>query len=469
MPRLPAVFVCAAALAATIAPTRPCRAQELDPLRPVRTGGEIAGFLALDFGLLFVTPPPAGDPPGNVKLIDKLTLKAWSFDASSFETNFSAHPFAGTFYYTTARSNRYGALASLGWASAAALAWELAEFPENVSFNDLVVTPVAGTSIGESLVQLSQWIGRKRGSNSVLSTLLFPMKALNGGALAEERDDDALAADVRLVGGAKWHGGPELGVAMSTRLVHVPGFGQAGRGTRLGIGGDLTGLSLSARGGSSGGTHFRFTASAALFSMYQRDIGAGGDGWDFLATGGVAYDLRRHVWQDGRTPDAWSSVHVPHLGLQLRRLDGDLRVTVRADLGVTLCGARSLALDAAPGSVSIDTLTATQRAWGYTMGWGLSAAPAVEIAYGPLSLEGGAALDTRYGLDQADPWPDHHPSATITDSWSSIRGGARLRLPWSDLQISASVQRDLRRGSDGAASRTQAETIGMLGIGFALQ
>jgi len=56
-------------------------------------------------------------------------------------------------------------------ASLAALTWELAEFPENVSFNDLIVTPVAGASIGESLVQLSQWLDRKPGSlgRSVLS------------------------------------------------------------------------------------------------------------------------------------------------------------------------------------------------------------------------------------------------------------------------------------------------------------
>ena len=72
-------------------------------------------------------------PRFGEKLIDKLTLKAWSFDASAYATNFLAHPLAGTFYYTTARSNRVAPLESLGWASLASLTWELAEFPENVS------------------------------------------------------------------------------------------------------------------------------------------------------------------------------------------------------------------------------------------------------------------------------------------------------------------------------------------------
>src|SRR2546430_14045151 len=90
-----------------------------------------------------------------------MTLKAWSWDASAFETNFGAHPLAGTFYYTTARSNRSSPIESLAWASLASLTWEVAEFPEHVSFNDLMVTPIAGASIGEPLVQLSPRLDRR--------------------------------------------------------------------------------------------------------------------------------------------------------------------------------------------------------------------------------------------------------------------------------------------------------------------
>ncbi len=460
-------FLSAAVLVAAIALTRPGKAQQLEPQR-LRTAAELLGFLSLDFGLLYVTPPPAGDPPGNVRLIDKLTFKAWSFDASAFDTNFLAHPFAGTFYYTTARSNRYGPLESLGWAAAASLAWELAEFPENVSFNDLVVTPVAGTSIGESMVQLSRWLARRTGSHGGLSTVLFPMKAVNGGPLPESGDDDAMAAHVRLVSGATWNQGPVLGVSVATRLVHVPGFGASGQGAHFSIGGNVTGLSLESRGGKGGVSDFRFSAGAGLLSLYQRDLAGDGSGWDLLATAGVAYDLRRHVWAE-RPVDDWSSVHFPHVGLQFRRFAGPLRISARADLGLALAGARSFALDRAAVVLSADTLTATQRAWGYTMGWGVSAAPTLEVAWGPLALEGAAALDTRYALDQADPWPDHHPSARLTDSWSSLRGAARLSLPWNELQISVSLQRDLRRGTANGAARTQGETVALFGIGFAVE
>src|SRR4051812_6074750 len=273
-------------LLAVLVLARPSLAQDDEALspRPLRTAANLGAFLALDFGLLYLTPPPGGDPPGNVSLGDKLTFKAWSFDASAFPTNFFAHPMAGTFYYTTARSNRYGPLQSLGWAAASSLAWELIEFPENVSFNDLVVTPVAGASIGESLVQLSEWLARKSGSHGFWSSALFPMRLVNGGPRGENGDDDRMAAHVRLISGGTLHSGAELGMSLGTRLVHLQGFGASGQDTRFSIGGNVTSLSLETRGAKEGLSDLRFAAGAGMLSFYHRNLGVDGRGWDFLAS-----------------------------------------------------------------------------------------------------------------------------------------------------------------------------------------
>ena len=455
----------AAALAAAFAVSRPCAAE--DSQQRVRTGAQILGFLGLDFGLLYLTPPPLGDPPGNVRLLDKLTLKAWSFDASAFETNFVAHPLAGTFTYTTARSNRIGPLESLGWSALASLTWEMAEFPENVSFNDLIVTPVAGASIGEPLVQLSRWLDRgpRSPARSVLSGILFPMKLLNGGP-APGRDEGPLDADLGLISGATLGGSPQLGVRLATRLVHFPGFGEPGEGSQLGSDGNVSGLSLETRGSLSGLAHLRFTANAGLLSLYQRSIGPTGDGWDLVLSGGLAYEIREHAW-DEKSLDSWSSVHVPGVLLELRRVGGPFQVRLRADLALTFGGASSFVLAGSPGLLPEETLTSTQRTWGYTLGWGLSAAPSLQVAWGPLTLDLGAAIDTRYSLLNPDPWPDRHPSADIFDSWSSVHGGINLELPWYGLQLGASLERNLRRGTAAGSSRTVGETTALVGLGFA--
>src|SRR4051794_9424451 len=205
------------ALAGLFTMARAAAAAEDDSPRRVRTSAEIFTFLALDFTLLHLSAPPTADPPGNVSLVDKLTFKAWSFDASAFPTNFAAHPLAGAFYYTTARSNLSSPLESLTFATLASLTWELVEYPENVSFNDMIVTPVAGASIGEPLVQLSRWLDKQPGSagRRFLSAALFPMKLVNGSPPPDD-EEGALEAQVRLISGAASRTGGQFGVQIGT-------------------------------------------------------------------------------------------------------------------------------------------------------------------------------------------------------------------------------------------------------------
>jgi hypothetical protein len=459
----------ASVLAAALVFSRPSLAADPDAPERLRTAGEIGAFLGLDFALLYLGPAPEADPPGNVPLVDKLTFKAWSFDASAFVTNFGAHPLAGTFYYTTARSNRVGPLESLGWASASALTWELIEFPENVSFNDLVMTPIGGASLGEALVQHSLWLDRRPTLlRRVLSGVLFPMKLLNGGPAPDMADSGSLSSHLGLAFGGKLGGGDAtLGLRFGSRLVHFPGYGEPGRGGQSGGAGNVTALGLDIRAGSKGLADLRGGASVGLLTFYRRSIDIDGNGWDAVGTFGIAYDFREHAWDRGPL-DTWSVVHVPGLGLELRRLDGELRTTLRADVALTFGGARSFALDGTPGALPIDTLTTTQRSWGYTIGWGFAAAPSLTIAYRAVSVALGAGIDTRYGLLKPDPWPDRHPTASISDSWSTLRAGASWKLPWYDLQVSGSIERNLRRGSAEQISRTAGDTVVLGGLGFAL-
>ena len=193
----------AAALTAGLAISRPCAAADSDAPRRIRTGAEILAFLALDFGLLYVSTAPVADPPGNVRVIDKLTLKAWSFDASSFATNFLAHPLAGSLFYTTARSNRSGPLESLGWASLASLTWEMAEFRENVSLKvdtgsylddqEPLFVRVKDRALGNEPYALTALAS----SQAVVGTLLDRRDEASIYALLQDRDDSILYRDLK--------------------------------------------------------------------------------------------------------------------------------------------------------------------------------------------------------------------------------------------------------------------------------
>jgi len=106
----------------------PPRTRTRSPRSGVRTGAQILGFLGLDFALLYLTAPPAADPPGNVRPDDKLRLRAWSFDASAFATNsWRTRSRAPSSIRLRARIDR--TLESLAWASLASLTWSWRSFP----------------------------------------------------------------------------------------------------------------------------------------------------------------------------------------------------------------------------------------------------------------------------------------------------------------------------------------------------
>lgn len=106
------------------------------------------------------------DPPESIPGVrmpvhvwEKLSFQSgtWVFDADDFGTNMVGHPTAGTVYYLIARGNRVSIPEAFAWSFGASLAWELVEFKEAVSINDVVMTPVGGLALGEAFSQLSAW------------------------------------------------------------------------------------------------------------------------------------------------------------------------------------------------------------------------------------------------------------------------------------------------------------------------
>lgn len=114
-----------------------------------------------------------------------VTFQAVRFDDNAFSINTVLHPSSGVVVYMIARGNRLGPVPSFLVTLAASTLWEfLVEYREVASINDLIITPMAGITIGEPLIRTSALLragGDSAGPiNHVVGTILDPIGALNG-------------------------------------------------------------------------------------------------------------------------------------------------------------------------------------------------------------------------------------------------------------------------------------------------
>jgi len=89
----------------------------------------------------------------------KANFKAgWGWDADDFTTNMWKHPFQGSIYFNTARSNGYNYWISLLMASFGSLHWEYFMEIEHPSINDFITTSLQGAIFGEVFYRISSLV-----------------------------------------------------------------------------------------------------------------------------------------------------------------------------------------------------------------------------------------------------------------------------------------------------------------------
>lgn len=107
-------------------------------------------------------------------------------DEDDFMLNYTAHPYCGAIYYTTARSCGFKWYESFGYSFLmSSLFWEygIEAFAEVPSQQDLIITPVIGSMIGETFFIAKKKIMRKNkrllNSKFLGITALFLMDPIN--------------------------------------------------------------------------------------------------------------------------------------------------------------------------------------------------------------------------------------------------------------------------------------------------
>ncbi len=108
----------------------------------------------------------------------------WSLDTNSFSMNTVNHTYSGATYYMMARSNEYDVVASTLFTLAGSFVWEYAgEFREQVSLNDMVLTTLGGSILGEGLHNTSIFVENKLSKHRVIARIICfvidPMREVN--------------------------------------------------------------------------------------------------------------------------------------------------------------------------------------------------------------------------------------------------------------------------------------------------
>ncbi len=142
----------------------------------------------------------------------------WVWDQDSFAVNHLGHPYQGSVYFSGARSSENGFYTSAGITLFGSITWELFMETEPPSWNDLLVTTIGGTGLGEMLFRLSDVLlygegGSYRIENAARRVSAFaisPMKAINRRFYPDGRIYSAPVEGYFMFGAGYSHTGAEL-------------------------------------------------------------------------------------------------------------------------------------------------------------------------------------------------------------------------------------------------------------------
>ncbi len=193
--------------------TYPVIEDELNGKRLLTSSGMMCGAAVASFGLLYVMPESftnwdrdsmsfsslASDWKENVK-------EGPVWDKDDFFLNYIAHPYFGGVYYITARTAGCSRFSSFLYSALfSTFFWEygIEAFAEVPSKQDLFVTPVIGSLVGEGMYELKKKIKRngrcvagKRWLGNTILCLLDPLNEIQDGFLRrkERRENRATVA-----------------------------------------------------------------------------------------------------------------------------------------------------------------------------------------------------------------------------------------------------------------------------------
>lgn len=382
----------------------------------------------------------------------KIAGSAIAFDTNRFDTNWVTHPVAGLLYYSAARGNRLGIGESFLVTVAASTAWEyLGEFREQVSINDMIATPVGGLVIGEALVQLGAFFDRAQPTPATRTfAWIFgaPAKVhdtLDGVSVRREPEEQG-THDLRAtigVGGTTQAGHAyfDTRVALSSRIVHAPGYERRGGAGRWLTDGNVSSLGIEATFSEGEPVDARFGAGISLASYLEQSLRGPSDrlvGHSTLTTLGLGFHYDFHQWdrRRQRASDRIASLELLTVELDQWLHFGPAKLHLELGTAGAFASPTALAIDDYRAVHTPSGVASVALDQGYVYSIGGRFTPALALHVGPVALHAEASLFASRSIAGFDRTKvgDY---VYFADHAVTFGGGAALRVGMFGVDVHA--------------------------------
>lgn len=413
-------------------------------------------------------------------LRDKLVGTGLNLDGNALATNYVSHPFAGTLYYTAARSNHLSFAESYAFAVVASTTWEyFGEIREPASINDLVVTPVSGVAIGEPLMQLAHFVQRSSGGlpAKALAFALAPMKTINEWTEGAQPSRDAPLPwhrfDLALGAGATVQERVSAGrtpayfdqrLTADLRIASLPGYGAPGRQQQLFDDGNVSRvvveLALS-RGELVDGL---FATRLVPVGLWTRGV----DGHGFLLGLRMGFEYGAHDYdRDRRRPVDVVGLASP-LGIAFEHsfTRGPLQVRTGLDMSGAMSAVRSYGLARYAAERSLDDALTPIRNHGYYHAIAISTEPFVDVSHGALRVAASFRYDAFQsirGLDEVESVVANGPR--FGDRRTRLATSVAVVPPGTSWRLGLDLRRSSRAGRAGGYDDGRSELSAWASVG----
>jgi hypothetical protein len=336
----------------------------------------------------------------------KLSGKAIRFDDNNIELNsFPGHPLSGAYYYLIARNNNLSRTGSFVWSFAASTISEfLIEFREVASISDLVVTPVAGATIGEAMYALGKYFrcAENKGDwlDKMFAVVLDPIAAAHNFVWSDVPSKYSqgdmchytpLQKDVSIFTGANvsYHNTRQDANIGSIFGFHgtlylIPQYGQEADINRFFKEPILSEIGIEASVTEQGVDTIRFLAKTVWAAYYRQHIARAPTGqttgYSFFVGLASAFD---HIQYDtGEFEDWIGAVHVFGPSLELASFHRAGYIRIGLDVFADFAMVRSYAFDMYKKNHSINNIKSVLRHGNYYYAYGAYVNPKIEVRYG---------------------------------------------------------------------------------------